>query len=316
MLVEPVIVVGAGMSGIAVARTINAAGRPVVVMDRGRRIGGRMAVHTVNERPVDIGASYFTVSDPSFESVVHDWQQRSLARPWTDTFHLRDAEGLSTKTGPMRWAANRGLRSLVEDLAKGLDVRSQTVRQVAPGPLVDDVSAAAVVLAMPDPQARRLLHPCFGTELDVLTDPFEPVVVLTATWGRRCWTDGLDGLFVTHDDAISWVADDGRRRGDLAPILVAHSTPSLAENHLSSPQNAARPMMESLRRVLEISEAASASYVHRWTFAKPAKTRTEPYFLGESMVGLCGDAWSERPRVESAYLSGTALGQAVLDRLG
>ncbi|RYZ25527.1 MAG: NADP transhydrogenase subunit alpha, partial [Propionibacteriaceae bacterium] len=39
------------------------------------------------------------------------------------------------------------------------------------------------------------------------------------------------------------------------------------------------------------------------------------YFLDENLVGVCGDAWSDKPRVESAYLSGRALGEALLERL-
>jgi predicted NAD/FAD-dependent oxidoreductase len=309
--VEPVIVVGAGISGIAAARSLTAAGHPVVVLDRGRRIGGRMAVRTFDERPVDTGASYFTVSDPAFRAVVDDWQQRGLARPWTDTFHVYDEGGLTAKSGPMRWAAPRGLRSLVEDLATGLDVRQQQVSEVARGPLVDGRPASAVVLAMPDPQAQRLLDPSFDPEIKALTDDFAPVMVLTTTWPERCWPGDLDGVFVQRDEALTWIADDGRRRGDLAPVLVAHSTAELAADHLGSPAAVEAPMLAALQRVLGIDRAPVSSHVHRWTFAKPAGTRQQPFFLGESGVGCCGDAWSQKPRVESAYLSGTALGAAV-----
>ena len=171
--------VGAGISGVAAARELRDAGLPVVVLDRGRRIGGRMASRTIDGRPVDIGASYFTVSDPAFETVVADWQQRGLAHPWTDTFQMRDGNETSSKSGPMRWGTPHGLRSLVEDLAAGLDVRSQTVAQIGPGPSVDGQPASAVLLAMPDPQARRLLGPAHQTEADQLTAAYEPVLALT-----------------------------------------------------------------------------------------------------------------------------------------
>lgn len=312
---DPVIVVGAGISGIAAARSLRADAYPVVVLDRGRRLGGRMAVRTSNDRPTDIGASYFTVSEPSFEAVVRDWQQRGLARPWTDTFHVYDDGELTPKFGPMRWAAPRGLRSLVEDLAADVDVRQSQVSEIAPNLLVDGEPASAVVLAMPDPQAKRLLHPTFGAELDALTDPFEPVLALTSTWPRRSWPDDLNGVFVAHDDALGWVADDGRRRGDGAPVLVAHSTSELAARYLDSPQDAGAALVAALQNVLGLREAPVSSQVHRWTFAKPTGTRAAQFFLGDSLVGLCGDAWSDKPRVEAAYLSGVALAQEVSRRL-
>ena len=171
-----VVVVGAGLSGIAAARTVRSAGLDVVVLERSPRVGGRMASPQTDGRRVDTGASYFTVSDPAFEAVVQDWQARGLARPWTDTFRVASEGELTPKPGPMRWAAAGGLRSLVEDLAQGLEVREQSVQSVQPGPLVDGQPAQAVVLAMPDPQARRLLDPA-----------------LTASWpcsttrSSRCW---------------------------------------------------------------------------------------------------------------------------------
>jgi hypothetical protein len=308
---HPVIVVGAGMSGIAAARALRAADLPVLVLDRGRRIGGRMAVRTTDERPVDTGASYFTVSDPGFTAVVQDWERRGLARPWTDTFHVYDDGELTPKSGPVRWAAPRGLRALVEDLAEGLEIAEQQVTRVEPGPTVDDVPASAVVLAMPDPQAKRLLDPAFGAETRALSDPYAPVLVLTAVWDRRGWAEDVDGVFVSGDPAITWIADDGRRRGDDAPVLVAHSTGELAAAHLAEPNAAEAPMLAAVQQVLGITAPPTSARVHRWTFAKPASTRTQPFFLGAAGLGLCCDAWSDKPRVESAFLSGTRLGEAL-----
>ena len=311
---DPVVVVGAGISGIAAARVLTDAGREVVVLDRGRRIGGRMASRRTDGRMVDTGASYFTVSDDTFRAQVADWEARHLARPWTDTFSVAKEGDLSPKSGPVRWAASGGLRSLVEDLATDLDVRETTVAGVGPGRDVDGLPASAVVLAMPDPQAVRLLDPAYATVIGALTDPFDPVLALTATWPTRPWPD-VDGAFVADDPILSWVADDGRRRGDGAPVLVAHSTSAFAAEHLTAPGEAAGPMTAALRDALGIDTEPASTHVHRWTFGKPAGTREQAYFLDELLVGVCGDAWSDKPRVESAYLSGRALGEALVERL-
>ncbi|GMA88848.1 hypothetical protein GCM10025868_40980 [Angustibacter aerolatus] len=63
---DPVIVVGAGISGVTCARELDRAGLPVRVLDRGRRIGGRMALQRTGSRVVDTGASYLTASDDAF----------------------------------------------------------------------------------------------------------------------------------------------------------------------------------------------------------------------------------------------------------
>ena len=308
---HPVIVVGAGISGVACARELMASGLAVRVLDRGRRPGGRMAVRTVEGHAVDLGASYFTVGEPGFAAVVEDWRRRGLARPWTDTFHLAGPDGLEgTKSGPQRWAATHGLRSLVEDLAVGLDlVSGHTVERVSAGD-VDGEPASAVVLAMPDPQARRLLgtpHPADGE--------YTPALVLAAGFAERSWPE-LDAAFVHDDDTLTFVADDGRRRGDGAAVLVAHSTAELARAHLAGPGAAAEAMLASVRRLIGVRAQPLWSFVHRWTFAQPASTREQPWHLGDDLVGLCGDGWSTRPRVEAAYESGCALGRELASRLG
>jgi renalase len=316
--VDPVVVVGAGISGISAARALTERGRRVIVLDRGHRVGGRMASKRVDGRVVDTGASYFTVSDDDFGAVVEGWRSRGVARPWTDTFVVAHEGELDPKSGPDRWAAPGGLRSLVEDLARGLDVRRDTVEHVGPGPEVDGLRAAAVVLAMPDPQAVRLVDPAYEGLRAALDDPFEPVLALTATWAMRTWPD-VQGAFVAGDPVVSWIADDGRRRGDGAPVLVAHSTPEFAAEHLDAPDEAAGPMTVAVRDALGIEAEPVSTHVHRWTFGKPAGSREAPFLLDDSLggalVGVCGDAFSDRPRVEAAYLSGTAIGRAVADRL-
>ena len=112
----------------------------------------------------------------------------------------------------------------------------------------------------------------------MLDDPFEPVLALTARWEEAPWP-AFDGAFVSGDPILSWIADDGRRRDDFAPVLVAHSTPEFAAEHLHAPQQAT-PLMElALRDVLGIETAATTAQVHRWSFARPTGQRSERYFL-------------------------------------
>ncbi|CAM3868339.1 NAD(P)/FAD-dependent oxidoreductase [Nocardioides zeicaulis] len=311
-----VVVVGAGLSGVACARALREAGVGVRVLDRGRVPGGRMASRTLWDRRVDLGASYLTVSDDGFRTVVDDWAARGLAREWTDTFCVLGGAEPEVKSGPVRWGATRGLRTLVEDLADGLDVVRVDLTDLA------DVNrgADAVVLAMPDPQALRLVgdHPVAA----LLDRTWEPVLALAARWPDRTWdavspTGRLDGAFVNDDDTLAWVADDGRRRGDDAPVLVAHSTPGFAAGHLDDPSAAAPAMTAALRGLLDLPEPDDV-HVHRWTFARPVGEREAPYALEDGdglLVGVCGDGWGPTAKVETAWLSGTRLGRALAGRL-
>jgi len=300
-----VIVVGAGIAGIACARELAAAGVAVRVLERGRGPGGRMASRTLHGRRVDLGAAYFTVSGPAFEAVVEGWRASGLARPWTDTLTVLERTTRGLTSGPMRWAAPGGLRSLVTALAEGIDVvTGHEVRSVGPGPVVDGERADAVVLAMPDPQAARLLDPV----PDVLRDrPWNPVISVAAGFPERTW-EAFPAAFVNDHPVIALVADDGDRRGDGAPVLVAHSTGEVARAHDADPDGAVAPMVAALRDLLGVGEPAW-TYAHRWRHAAPAGSRDADFHLADG-IGLCGDGWG-RSRVEAAWLSGTRLAQAL-----
>ncbi len=306
---KPTVVVGAGIAGVACARALSAAGVPVRVLDRGRRPGGRMASRTLSGRVTDTGASYLTAADGSpFAAVVEDWVARGLARPWTDTFAVAGPDGLErTTTGPVRYAAPGGLRSLVADLAAGLDVvQERTVERVEPGPRVDGEDVPAVVLALPDPQASRLLPADLAGRL--LGDrEWQPSLAVVLGWDERRWPADLHGAFVHDDPVVEWIADDGDRRGDGAPVLVAHTTGGTAAAHLEDPDAAAPAVAAAVRRVLGIDVPPAWTHVHRWTFARPADPREEPFALADG-VGVCGDGWRAPSKVESAWTSGHLLG--------
>lgn len=313
-------VIGSGIAGVACARALSDAGLPVRVLDRGRAPGGRMAGRTLHGRVVDLGASYFTVGqDSPFAPVVEDWVARGLAREWTDTFSVVGPDGVTdTKTGPVRYGAAGGLRSLVVDLARGLDlVQQRTVEQVRldGGPTVDGERADAVVLALPDPQARRLLEP--GSAPETVLDPrgWQPTLAVALGWSTRRWDADLHGAFVHDDPTVEWLADDGDRRGDGAAVLVAHTTPEFAARHLEEPALAGPEVAETVTRLLGLDAPPDWTHVHRWTFAKPTSPREQAFSLADG-IGLCGDGWSAPSKVESAWTSGHELGRELAARLG
>jgi hypothetical protein len=289
-----------------------------------------MAVRTLRDtgtpwdgRVVDIGASYLTARNPEFIAVVEGWSERGLARAWTDTFHVADPDGIiGTRTGPMRYAAPGGLRSLVENLiAEGLASHTvhhpRQVERIARGTnavKVDDEQVDGVALCMPGPQALRLLDHADDELTSLRTScgavTWEPVLSMTAVFEQRTWPE-IDGVFVNDDSVLTWIADDGQRRGDAAPVLVAHADPVFSALHASDPMSAAPAMVATLRRVLPLSDQPDWVEVKRWGLARPASAHPEPYALVDR-IGMAGDAWAAGPRIESAWLSGNSLGDALV----
>jgi renalase len=294
-----VTVVGAGIAGVACAVQLRAAGVAVRVLDRARSVGGRMASPRLHGRPVDLGAAYFTVSDPEFAEVVNRWQAAGLARPWTAELAVLTDGGRDRAAGPVRWAAPGGLRSLVRELAAGPDV--------------DGEPTDTVVLAMPDPQAIRLLHPSSPAAALLADRPWRPSIAVAAGWVSRSW-DPLPAAFVNGHPTLTSIADDGDRRGDGAAVLVAHTTPGPARAHDADPDAAVPAVLAALRELLGVPDP-EWTFAHRWRFAAPEDSRDEPFHLGPAGVALAGDGWGPS-KVETAWRSGTLLGRALVGRLG
>ena len=148
-----------------------------------------------------------------------------------------------------------------------------------------------MVLALPDPQAARLVdREALPGVVAVLDRPdWTPQLALLAGWERRGWADDLDGAFVSGSDVLEWVADDGRRRGDSAPVLVAHSTPGYAAEHLEAPEEGLPALLAEVRRTLSVEAEPAWARVHRWSLASPGAPRSEP--CGVVPVGPGLRAW-------------------------
>ena len=298
------------MSGVACAARMADPGVRVDLRERGQALGGRMASRTLRDtgtafdgRVVDIGASYFTAQDPEF--------RRSDRQPRRPGCRASVDHGLSRLRagwphGHLRWAralcrAERASerRGRARIVGPGLQIHlSKPVDEVVPaGSRVqaDGVSYPAVALAMPEPQAVRVLPDSPSTRI-----PWEPVIAVTCVFDKQYWT-ALDGAFVNDDPVLTWIADDGSRRGDGAPVLVAHVNPVLAARHLADPDTVIPWAIAAIQRILGIEAEPSWADAHRWTYAKPLVGSELPYWLHErAPLGQAGDAWAGGPRVEAA----------------
>jgi predicted NAD/FAD-dependent oxidoreductase len=120
-------VVGAGLAGLAAAAHLEGGGRRVVVVDKGRSVGGRLATRRVGGAVLDHGAQFFTVRSDAFRTEVDRWLVAGVVHEWCRGF---DEVG----DGHPRYAAIGGLNRVAKHLAAPLtDVRTGVqVTGVAP----------------------------------------------------------------------------------------------------------------------------------------------------------------------------------------
>lgn len=203
-----VVVVGAGVCGLTIARTLQEAGRSVLLLDKGSRPGGRLAGRPLGG--VLLNPSVDTVRSHDAE-VTREITCRTGARFAPETaghadWRFEEPAGDIAK----RWAAGTTLR---RTFVTHLVVQDSGLIHVVPHASGEPFGARAVVLTAPVPQSMQILR---GSGLAAAPP------LLSVAYDRRavllCVVDGV-AAGVAAGDLASVAA------GDLAGHLAGRSTP-------------------------------------------------------------------------------------------
>jgi predicted NAD/FAD-dependent oxidoreductase len=310
-----VVIVGAGISGLVAARRLVESDADVVLVDKGRSVGGRLATRRIGDATVDHGAQFFTVRTPAFQRQVDDWIDRGLARVWS--------HGFTTNDGHPRYVATSGMNSLAKDLATGLDVRCSTmVFGIRPGSdtdapwqvVIDDATvhdADAVIVTTPLPQAFALLVDS-GIELagsPVLSD-YDRTIALLATLDRPAAIPPPGGV-QSPTPEIGFVADNHAKGVSATPAITVHASATWSEAHWDDDLDTLRPALIELAGTWLGEATVLEAQVKKWRFATPRTPWPEPCWIADGgTIVLAGDAF-DGPRVEAAHNSGLAAAHAL-----
>lgn len=308
--------VGAGIGGLAAARTLKDQGFAVRVLERGRGVGGRTAHRQTRGHRFDHGAQYFTARDPRFARQVEAWFSAGVVSPWKGRIvAFGKGEGASTVTPLQRYVGVPGMNAMAKHLARGVDVTTDCAvttlsRDAGTWSLETNGGSLgafdAVILAMPPEQVAQLTAP------EALLDTAERFESLPCWCAMAAFDAPLpldfDGAFVNSAE-IDWAARDsskpGRPKGER---WVIHASAPWSAGRLDEPQGEiARALLGHFFDALGLSPREPAHLAgHRWSFAKPAReAEADCVWLPEHTLVLCGD-WCRNGRVEGAYLSGVA----------
>ena len=104
-----IVVIGAGLSGLVAAQSLQAQGHKVLVVDKGRSVGGRLATRRIGTATLDHGAQFFTVRSDEFAKHVDAWIQQGVVREW--------CKGFATADGHSRFVGVGGMNAIAKHLA-------------------------------------------------------------------------------------------------------------------------------------------------------------------------------------------------------
>jgi renalase len=310
-----VVVVGAGLAGLAAAREL-AGDHDVIVLDKGAVLGGRLATRYIGDAVFDTGAQFFTVRGEALQAQTDDWLARDIARVWCRGFG-------EVPDGFPRYIGNAGMRSLADDLAHGLDCRREvmafTIRAAGERwDVVTDNGAVergdAVVLTCPVPQSWALLAQS-GVELpdDFVGAGYHRVVALLAVLDRQSAVPDPGAVQLAQGESglVTFVADNQRKGISPVPALTVHSSHDYSTANWDRPVDLLRAELLALAAPWIGAASVVEAHVQKWRFAGPAAPWPEPcWFDAERRIVLAGDAFAG-PKFEGAYRSGLAAAAAV-----
>jgi renalase len=342
-----VVIVGAGVAGLTAAGDLVANGRRVLVLEKSRGVGGRMATRRLGDAVCDHGAQFFTVRGPAFGGMVAEAHEAAAVATWCEGFSKAasiDAAVTPATDGHARWRGASGMTDLPKRLAAQLPPDRCVVRtsvKVAaigvadgrvrilldPGPEAGEpttLHAAAAIVTSPVPQsldlfaAGGLLSADGGIASDfhrqLATVTYDPSFALMLVLNRPSLVPPPGGIQFAGGP-ISWLADNQQKGISSVPALTVHASGAFSRQHFDEPPEEVAAMLIDLARPWidgDPSTAIVGQSLHRWKFATPTTIIPEPMVAAVTSppIVCCGDAFGG-PKVEGAASSGLAAGRWV-----
>lgn len=310
------VIIGAGISGLVLARSLSSAGASVVVLEKSRGTGGRMATKRVGDATFDQGAQFFTVREPEFTELAESWCERGLAKAWPGSTHRRLVGAPSMTAVP-------------KALAEGLEIlREHKVTQARRHECgcweldVEDhgiIRTERLLFTCPVPQALAVLKlggvalpGGVAAELEALT--YHPCLALLVVLAGPSAVPA-EGVALS-EGPVRWLADNVKKgvAQTASAAVTIHASAAFSEANYGRPEaEVAALLLSVVERFLGAPVVSTT--LHRWKFSEPKATHSErAVWLPEQGLGFAGDAFGG-PKVEGAVLSGLALAEKVRPHL-
>ena len=292
----------------------------VLLLDKGRGVGGRMATRCMGSARLDHGAQYFTVRNSQFQLHVDTWLKAGVAKEW-----FRHLPEDSNPEGYPRYSGLRGMTDIPKYLAKDLDVllSAEVTKLLRDNGLWivqtasnDFLTARELVITTPLPQALNLLE-TMGHEYAIGNIEALRKVRYERGLATLAILDGPSGLpapggLKVRDAPLTWIADNQIKgiSPEVSSITI-HANANFADQYWDSCDNLRGKIMIEAAAPL-IQSNVSEFNCHRWKYTTPINPWSEQYFHNDDLrFTLAGDSFGGA-RIEGAALSGLAAASRIL----
>jgi len=306
-------VIGAGIAGGYLGSALGQLGHEVVVFEKSRGFGGRLATRRGEGVQFDHGAPFFTARTELFRELLAG--HASSVVEWVPRITTLSLSGKPYKRDwfEPHYIGAPAMGALAQSLLATSEVQfEREVSAVVSEPehcLVHFKDGTVepydfVISTAPAPQTEAIMN----VELEGVS--YSPCFALLAIPSESPKFDAA----VVKDSPINWLEYTASKPSRVStPTLVAHASAEWTVKHFDAPRDDVKQLMVSALAELGL-EVESGPSLHRWRYAQVVQPYHSPYWLSpQSKLAACGD-WAVGPGVESAVISASKLVAAIADR--
>lgn len=314
-----ILIIGAGLAGLTAARLLRDAGKNVIVIDKARQPGGRMATRNSEHGDFDHGAQYLTNRTPEFSALLNPMVQSGALAAWKPS---------GKDSARPWWVVQPRMSDFGAHLAHGLPCRLQTeamrISRPAQGYEVHArtgdgaeivLCANHVVAAIPAAQASNLLEPADAAFAALDKVDMAPCWAAMLAFEKRM-PAVPDMIRAMDDQTLALVVRNSSKPGRSGETFVLHATPRWSRAHIKDDSAMVAPaLLEAMRRVSGLG--ADLPYpIHitakRWLYALVETPLDAPFLANaDNTLFACGD-WCIGARIEAAHESGLAVARHIM----
>ena len=317
---KKIAIIGAGMSGITVAKEL-AKSNEVVVFDKSRGIGGRMATRRTPNYHFDHGAQFFTAKSDEFKELCQKAKKDNVIEKWECQLVEISDNNINTKSyvnNSQYFVAKPQMNSLCKYMGKDLNIllskkidainfdKNKWSLKTLENDIFEDFDY--LILAIPSHQAVNLIPGNFK-HFDIVSN-IKMSGCFTLMLGFQEDINLEFDAALVKESNISWISlnssKPGRKNGY---SLVVNSSNRWADENIEEELEIIKEkMITSLKEIINFDfNNIDYQNIHRWSYANAALRKGDKSLFDKSLnLGICGD-YLISGRVENAFLSGLDL---------
>ena len=309
------VIIGAGLSGLLCGKRLAEAGHSVLILDKGRNIGGRLSTRRTDGAVFHHGAS----SLPDFYS------HKELPEFGLEIFKRAEKEKIIQRKGNLfepinsvadfvnYCGANLNIRESCEAIS--LNLKNKTIGIQCRGRIYENIPYDLLILSIPPYQAKTLINKQIN-EFDGLLESVQMRSSAAALFSFDLNPKPIKDKHFSNEKIHIHVENNRFKCKQQLFCLTVHTKEPFARKVVKTNKNEIKEILlkELLDAIPFTLPKPTYEAGHRWLYGFTERSLGKSFlFYNEENVGICGD-WCLGVTILDAASSGIKLAEHILTR--